>query len=278
MPPLVTDRAIASPFVRLREVTFAYGATPALERISLEVGPRMLVGVIGPNGSGKSTLLKVMVGLLRPQAGEVELFGMPVDRFREWWRVGYVPQRPATLGADVPAMVEEVVAAGRLSRLGPFRRPGPADRAAVARAIETVGLASQRRRPVGELSWGQQQRVRIARALAGEPQLLLFDEALAGVDLDTQEGLYALFRRLTTETGMAVVFVSHDVGVLAAQVTTIACVNRRLLFWGSPEELQRGNLFQRLYGGASLLTHIHVEPGMPAPEGAGGGLDRPRRR
>ncbi len=263
MPGALTGPADGPPLVRFRDVSFAYGATLVLEQITLEIGPQSLVGVIGPNGAGKSTLLRVMVGLLTPQTGTVELFGVPLARFREWWRVGYVPQRPALLGSGVPATVEEVVAAGRLSRLGPVRRPAAADRAAVARAIETVGLADRRRRSIGELSGGQQQRVLIARALAGEPELLLLDEALAGVDLDTQEGLYALFRRLTTAGGMAVVFVSHDVGVLATQVTTMACVNRRLLFWGPPEALREGDVLQRLYGGASLITHAHAEPLAP---------------
>lgn len=260
------DRAVATPLVRLRGVSFAYGATPVLEDISLDIEPRALVGLIGPNGSGKSTLLKVIVGLLEPSAGTIELFGTPIARFRERWRLGYVPQRPRMLGAEVPAAVEEVVAAGRLSRLGAFRRPRGADRAAVRDAIDTVGLGDRRRRPMAELSGGQQQRVLIARALASEPQLLLLDEALAGVDLDTQEDLYALFRRLTRERGLAVVFVSHDVGVLATQVTTMACLNRRLLYWGSPEALREGDLFERLYGGTSLFTHTHLHAhGEPGP-------------
>jgi zinc transport system ATP-binding protein len=246
------------PLVRLRGVTVVYGQTAVLEDVSLDIGPRSVVGVIGPNGAGKSTLLKVIVGLVTPQAGTVELFGTPVDRFRERWRLGYVPQRPALLGSGVPATIEEVVAAGRRARLGVVRPAGPGDRAAVDRAIETVGLADRRRRPVGELSGGQQQRVLIARALASEPQLLLLDEALAGVDLDTQEDLYALFRRLTAEQGLAVVFVSHDVGVLSTQVTTMACLNRRLLFWGSPEALREGELVERLYGGPSLIEHRHL--------------------
>lgn len=263
--------AAAAPLVRLRGVSFSYGAGPVLEDVSLEVRPRDLVGVIGPNGAGKSTLLKVMAGLLTPQAGTVELFGTPVARFREWWRVGYVPQRPALLGTAVPATVEEVVAAGRLARVGALGRPGAADRAAVARAIETVGLLDQRRRPIGELSGGQQQRVLIGRALAGEPQLLLLDEALAGIDLEGQEDLYSLFHRLTTERGLAVVFVSHDVGVLAAHATVIACVNRRLVFCGSPRELERYDALPRLYGGASLLTHPH-DP-HPAGRRAGSGRE-----
>ncbi|HEY8369068.1 MAG TPA: metal ABC transporter ATP-binding protein [Thermodesulfobacteriota bacterium] len=264
VPAAPTDRA--APLARLRGVSFAYGATPVLEDVSLDIEPRTLVGVIGPNGSGKSTLLKVIAGLLEPSSGTIELFGTPIARFREWWRVGYVPQRPRLLGVTVPASVEEVVSAGRLARLGPVRRPRAADRAAVLDAIETVGLSDRRRRPIAELSGGQQQRVLIARALASEPQLLLLDEALAGVDLDTQEDLYALFHRLTRERDLAVVFVSHDVGVLATQVTTMACLNRRLLYWGSPEALREGDLFEQLYGGASLFAHTHLHAhGDPGP-------------
>ena len=270
MPAAVSAGELGAtpPLVRLEGVSFAYGTEPVLEDVSLEIGPRQLVGVIGPNGAGKSTLLKVMVGLLPPTTGRVELFGLPIAQFRERWRIGYVPQRPALLGSGVPATVEEVVSAGRLARLGALGRRGPLDREATLRAIATVGLEARQRDPMDRLSAGQQQRALIARALASEPQLLLLDEALAGVDLDTQEGLYALFRRLTAERGLAVVFVSHDVGVLATQVSVMACINRRLLFWGSPEALREGDLFERLYGGASLFTHTHLHV-HGAPEGAG---------
>jgi zinc transport system ATP-binding protein len=248
---------VTAPVVALRDVWFAYGPTQALEAITLEVPLGAFVGIIGPNGSGKSTLLRVMLGLLTPQRGTVTLFGGPPERLKSRWRVGYVPQRPATFATGVPATVAEVVETGRLSRLGLWGRPGREDWEAVRKALATLGLEAEASTPVAALSSGQQQRTLIARALASEPELLILDEAMAGVDLETQEGLYSLLHRLSAERALTVVSVSHDVGVVASQVTTIACLDRRLLFCGPPTALAGANALQQLYGGAVLLTHAH---------------------
>ena len=163
------ERADAGPVVlSAADVSFAYGAELVLEHVSLEVRAGEFAALAGPNGSGKSTLLRILLGLLAPQAGTVEVFGVAPRDLHDRWRVGYVPQRPR-IAPDLPATVEEVVATGRLAKQGWWRRRRAADREAVDHALESVALTDQRRKRLHELSGGQQQRALIARALAADP-------------------------------------------------------------------------------------------------------------
>ena len=156
-----------------------------LDNVSFTVDPGEFVALVGPNGSGKSTLLRILLGLLQPASGEVALFGGPPKLLSDRWRLGYVAQRPS-LPKDFPATVEEVVSAGRLARSGWRRRFRAEDRTEIAHAIESVALTELRTRRIGELSGGQQQRAFIAKALASQPELLILDEPVAGVDAESQ--------------------------------------------------------------------------------------------
>src|SRR5256886_1038051 len=172
--------SVANPVLSAEGVSFAFGAHRVLEDVELEVSPGEFTALVGPNGAGKSTLLRIVLGLLAPEAGRVEIFGAAPRRRADRRRLGYVPQRPRP-APDLPATVEEVVAAGRLAKQGWWRRARPADRAAVGHALESVALEELRTQRVVELSGGQQQRVLIAKALASEPELLILDEPIAGV-------------------------------------------------------------------------------------------------
>ncbi len=202
--------------LRLRALSAGYDGRAVLHGVDLRVATREVVALLGANGSGKTTLVRAVLGLVPVLAGTVELFGAPaaaVDRRR----LGWVPQRSGA-ASGVPATVREVVATGRLARLGRLRRPGTADRAAVDRAVETVGLADRRDDDVASLSGGQQQRVLIARALAAEPELLVLDEPTAGVDVDTQRALADALRVLGRQ-GMTVVLVAHELGPMTPLVS-----------------------------------------------------------
>ena len=194
------------------DLSVELGGLPVLRGITLSVHAGEAVALLGGNGSGKSTLVRALLGLVPVQRGTVELFGTPRRTFRSWSRIGYVPQR-STAGLS-GAKVKEVVAAGRLSRRPPFAPPRPDDRAAVARALDTVGLTERAGDRLSELSGGQQQRVLIARALAGEPELLVLDEPTAGVDLAHQTALADTLTELVSG-GTALVVVLHEVGPLA---------------------------------------------------------------
>lgn len=199
-----------TPVLSVRKASVALGGRPVLRQVSLEVAEGEIVALLGSNGSGKSTLVRAAVGLLTLDTGSVELFGTPLSRFRSWRRLGYVPQQSRAV-AGVPATVQEVVMSGRLSRRPRFGLPRAADREAVAGAVARVGLADRMRSPLGDLSGGQQQRVLIARALAGNADLLVMDEPTAGVDHDNQESLAELLGGLVNE-GAAVLLVAHELG------------------------------------------------------------------
>lgn len=212
-----------SAVVAVRNVSVAYGGRTVLRDVSVTVDSGEVVAVLGANGSGKSTLVRSVLGLVPVQAGTIELFGTGQRRFRHWERIGYVPQRMgATSG--VPATVGEVVAAGRLARRGILRPPRAADRAAVAAALESVGLADRAGDPVAVLSGGQQQRTLIARALAGRPDLLILDEPTAGVDAASQEAFASALGRFVADGGTAVL-VAHELGPLEPLISRAVVIH-----------------------------------------------------
>ncbi len=218
------------------DVSFAYGAEVVLDHVALEVRAGEFAALAGPNGSGKSTLLRILLGLLTPQTGSVEVFGVSPGDLRDRWRVGYVAQRPR-IAPDLPATVEEVVATGRLAKRGWWKRRTRADRDAVDHAIESVALTDHRRKRLHELSGGQQQRALIARALAADPELLVLDEPIAGVDVESQ----ALFRdslvHLVEHHQAAVLLVSHELGAVADDLDHVVVLKHRVVFDGVPADL-----------------------------------------
>jgi len=223
--------------VELRGVSFAYpGGAPVLQDVDLALEPGEFVAVAGPNGGGKTTLLRVILGLERPLAGTALLFGEPAATFSRRETLGYLAQR-SQIGVEAPATVREVVSAGRLAAgglLGPLRRR---DRAIVDEAIGRVGLEDLADRPLTQLSGGQQQRAFIAKALAGEPSLLVLDEPTTGVDVEAQEALAELLDRLHRELGVTVLYVSHEFGAVERFVERLVLVRGRVLFDGAPSDL-----------------------------------------
>ena len=210
-----------------------YAGRPVLHGVSTRVHGGTVTVILGPNGSGKSTLVRAAVGLLPAAAGTITLFGTPLARFRDWHRIGYVPQR-MTAATGVPATVREVVTSGRLARTPWWRPMGRADRAAVDSALADVGLAGRAADSVATLSGGQQQRVLMARALAGRPELLIMDEPMAGVDLAHQEEFAGIVARLA-EGGRTVLLVAHELGALAPLVDrTLVLRSGDVLYDGPP--------------------------------------------
>lgn len=207
------------------------GGSTILHHVDLTVPSGEVVALLGANGSGKSTLVRTLVGIVPLQRGTVELFGTPLGRDVPWQRIGYVPQRvSATSG--IPATATEVVVSGTIGG-GRLRPPRDARRRALA-ALDTIGLADHAHRAVRELSGGQQQRVLIARALVREPDLLVLDEPVAGVDLPSQE----VFARVLAELaagGTTVLVVLHELGALAPLVRRAVVLRHgRVVHDGTP--------------------------------------------
>lgn len=226
-----------SPVVELDDVAFAYRpGVPVLAGVSLAVSPGEFVAIAGPNGGGKTTLLRLVLGLERPSAGAVRVFGRPAGKGAPGSRIAYLPQRSRLLG-EAPVTVTEIVSTGRLAPAGiwgPLRR---ADRDAVAAAIETVGLSARADAPLRTLSGGMQQRALIAKALASEPTLLALDEPTTGVDAASQESLGLLLEDLREKLGVTILYVSHEFGAVEHVVDRLVLVRGRIVFDGPPSEL-----------------------------------------
>lgn len=222
---------MTAPVVAVEDVSIVLGGRPVVRRVDLRVRPGEFVTLLGANGSGKSTLVRAIVGLLPLASGSIELFGTAQSEFRDWRRVGFVPQR-STAQSGVPATVAEVVSTGRLARHRLVGWPTRADRKAVDGALELVRLGDRRREAVAHLSGGQQQRVMIARALAVDPDLLVLDEPTAGVDQASQGVLAEVFADLVGR-GTTILLVAHELGPLTPLVDrSVVLRDGRVVFEG----------------------------------------------
>jgi len=230
------DVGLGELLVEAHGLTYAYGSTPVVDDVDLTVSRGEFVALVGPNGSGKSTLLRVLLGALRPSRGSVRLLGRPSNEATDRWRIGYVPQRP-TLAPDVPATVREIVTTGRLARRGWWRPLRSGDIAAVGHALESVGLDDFADHPIAQLSGGQQQRAFIARAFASEPELLVLDEPIAGIDAESQRRFRESLVHLIGEHGAGVLLVSHELSAVADVIDRVIVLKRRVLFDGPPARL-----------------------------------------
>ncbi|MGB8945250.1 MAG: metal ABC transporter ATP-binding protein [Streptomyces sp.] len=242
----------APPVISVRAATATLGARPVLRGIDLTVRPGEVVALLGANGSGKSTAVRSVIGQVPLTGGDISLFGTPLKRFGQWARIGYVPQR-TTAASGVPATIREVVSSGRLSRtkLTKLGWTTKADRAAVDRAIGLVGLADRAKDSVSALSGGQHQRVLIARALASEPELLIMDEPMAGVDLASQEILAQTLREQVA-AGTTVLLVLHELGALELLIDRAVVLRDGCVTHDGPPPKATGQ--------HALPGHDHVHP------------------
>ncbi|ADL06856.1 metal ABC transporter ATP-binding protein [Thermosediminibacter oceani] len=215
-----------TPVVELQNVTFSYNGPPVLEGVSLRVERGDFMALIGPNGAAKSTLMKIMVGLLTPNRGTVRLFGEDIRKFRQWYRIGYVPQQGGHVNLAFPATVEEAVASGLYGGFMKFFKGQEIDKA-VREAMATVGIEHLARSLLGELSGGQRQKVFLARSLVKKPEALFLDEPTAGIDPESQEEFYSLLKNLNELHGITVVMITHDIGMAYDRATRIGCVGSR---------------------------------------------------
>ncbi len=239
-----------SPVVAIENLAFAYNGRTVLEGVNLTVNEREFVSLVGPNGGGKTTLLKLILGLLRPTAGSVRIFGQAPAKART--RLGYMPQH-LRFDPQFPVTVMDVVLMGRL-RAGLFGRYSAVDKEAARQALAEVDLPELGARSLAELSGGERQRVLIARALASAPELLLLDEPTANVDALMEEKLYELLRRLNQR--LTIVLVSHDIGFVSTLVKSVVCVNRTVAV--HPTSEMTGHNIRDIYSSeVAMIRHDH---------------------
>ena len=249
----------AEAVIETRDLHFSYGSIPILSDIRLRVAQGEFLGIVGPNAGGKSTLLKLILGLLQPRRGHIQVLGKPPAQVARW--LGYVPQYPG-FPRDFPITVEQVVALGRIGG-GPgnrLRRLLPewgaarrAARAAVQAALAEVEADAIAKRRIGALSGGQLQRVLLARALVGQPRILILDEPTANIDHRLEGEIFDLLRELNRR--MTILVVSHDVAFISQYVNRVACLNRSLVCHAT--DAIDGRVIQDLYGGQVRMIHHH---------------------
>jgi zinc transport system ATP-binding protein len=247
------------PVIEITGLTFSYGGATVLEGVDLEVSAGEFLGLVGPNAGGKSTLLKLVLGLLRPQAGRIRVLGHEPGEVGQ--RIGYVPQYPS-FPRDFPITVEQVVLLGRLGagRTGGWLAAlipgayGQADRDAATRALREVEALDLAQRQIGSLSGGQLQRVLLARALTGDPDLLILDEPTANIDQRLEGEVFDLLKRLNER--MTILVVSHDVAFVSGYVSRVACLNRTLVCHRT--DAVDGDVIHALYGdNIRMVAHQH---------------------
>lgn len=247
-----------NPSIEVNNVSFKYDDDFVLENISFSVNAGEYLGLIGPNGGGKTTLLKIILGLLKPTTGTVKIFGNDVNNSKTLLQIGYVPQRITRGDFHLPATVEEIVSSGRIARRGLLKWLNQEDKIAIEKAMETSEVIKYRNRSINKLSGGEQQRVFIARALAGQPKILILDEPVAGVDIASQDKFYTFLQDINQTLGLTIIFVSHDIDVIANQVKSVLCLNRELVCHGSPREFIKEEYMEKLYGKkVNFISHKH---------------------
>jgi zinc transport system ATP-binding protein len=242
----------------VRNLSFTRGGNEVLKSVNLSILEGEYCAIIGPNGGGKTTLVRLLMGLEKPTSGSIKLFGTDQAKFRAWNRIGYVPQRSALVDASFPATVREVVAMGRYAQRGILGFESTEDSEAIEESMVQMGVADLRDRLIGHLSGGQRQRVMIARALASHPQVLIVDEPNTGVDVESQHRFYELLRFLNKTRRISILFITHDVGVIAEDISKLFFVNQTLLLSQTPQEMLRCDAMSRLYGTpAHVVSHNH---------------------
>ncbi len=235
------------PLLKFEKVSVSYDSITALKDFNFEIHSGEQIAVIGPNGAGKSTLFKVIAGLLQPTTGEVQIYGSePSGHIC----VGYVPQR-VHVDWNFPANVFDVVMMGRVRKIGIIKRPSSKDREAVLEALEFVQMTDLAKRQINELSGGQQQRVFIARALAQEAELLLLDEPLSGLDLNSQNRIFKILENLD-QSKIATLISLHDLNIARSHFKKVMLINEELLGFGDPKKV-----FSSEALAGAFQSHLH---------------------
>ncbi|MCQ2381165.1 MAG: metal ABC transporter ATP-binding protein [Acidaminococcaceae bacterium] len=218
--------------ISLKNLSFDYGDGWVFHKLNIDIEEGDFVAVIGANGAGKSTLLKMLAHLVKPTEGTIEYYGTDITQFKDWGKIGYVPQGFGKSMQDFPISVEEVIATGLLKPQKTFQRHNEEDRKEIEKVVKFFHLQDFGKRRMGELSGGQQQKVFLARAMVKQPRILLLDEPATAIDTHAKEELYAYLQQINQEAGVTIVMVSHDLELAAASAKSALCLDHGVCFWG----------------------------------------------
>jgi zinc transport system ATP-binding protein len=245
------------PIFEVENLNFSARGQQILSQISFQIFNGDYIAIIGPNGGGKTTLIRMLLGLDKPTSGLVKIFGKDKKEFKKWDKIGYVPQRASLVDANFPATVLDIVKMGRTAKRSIFSRMTQEDSDAVEDAIKRMDIENLKNKMVGTLSGGQRQRVMIARALASKPEILILDEPNTGVDMVSQKRFYGLLSKLNKEENMTILFITHDIGVIADDIGRLFTINQKATICNNPKEALSCEEVSELYGIEAHLIHNH---------------------
>ncbi|MBO8156802.1 MAG: metal ABC transporter ATP-binding protein [Bacillaceae bacterium] len=251
---------MANPILKIDHLSFKYEDQMVLKDVDITIEKGEFTGLIGPNGSGKTTLVKLILGLEKIQSGQIHLFGTPIQKFKQWQKIGFVSQKANTFNRGFPATVYETVAMGLTGKLGYFRFLRRKDKKKVFDSLAKVGMEAFASHNIGDLSGGQQQRAFIARALVSNPEFLILDEPTVGVDTDNVGRFYEMLKELNQHQGITLLLISHDIGSITTHVTDLLCLNKTVHYHGNPNDYQKMSDEERsqFYGHSmNTVTHNH---------------------
>ncbi len=234
--------------IEIKDISFSYNNDEVLSDITLDIHKGDYIGIVGPNGAGKTTLIKIILGLLNPAQGSIKIFGEDIKKFKDWSKIGYVPQKATNFDVNFPATVKEVVAMSRFAKKGLFHSVNKQDEKIIEESLKQVEMWDYKDRLIGDLSGGQQQRVFIARALAGQPEIIFLDEPTTGIDKKSQDDFYDILRKLNKELDLTLVLVTHDVDRIIKEAMHIACVDHTLVSHTSVEEFLKSSELENIPG------------------------------
>ena len=234
--------------VEIKNLTIEYPGVKAIDNVSFSIDENDFLGIIGPNGAGKSTLFSCMLGLNNQYNGSISFFGKNIRESKKYLKdIGYVPQKPI-FEKNFPATVREVV------RMG-LRKKSDENR--VDKVLQDVWIHELSHKRIGELSGGQQQRVFIAKALVGEPKILILDEPVTGIDTQSTELFYGILRDLNKKQNITIIWSSHDLDAVNRLANKVACLDRTLFFHGISEKFFGDEELLKKYSESSMQKHMH---------------------
>lgn len=244
--------------LEVEKLCVTYQGAEVLSQINLQVEAGDYIGIVGPNGSGKTTLVRCVLGLVPLASGQVVLFGKDQPAFREWKKIGYLPQRINHLDQRFPANVEEVVSSGLIASRPYPKKMSSSDRDRVADTLNDLGITDLRKRMIGRLSGGQQQRVLLARALVNAPELLFLDEPTTALDPATRETFYALLQKINRTQRTTILFVSHDPVTIGTYAGKLLYLDKRVVFFGTFDDFCHSPDMTHYFGEVQhLICHRH---------------------
>lgn len=246
--------------ISVENVTVKYQGQEALTNLTFNINQGDYLGVVGPNGSGKTTLLKTVLGLIQPSSGTVTIYNQPISAFKNWNKIGYVPQTGENMSnRKFPATAEEIVASGLAAKKNFIKRLNKDDKIKINETIKLLQIENIRNKQIGKLSEGQKQRALLARALVSDPEMLFLDEPTSSLDPATRESLYLLLQKLHGQKGITIVLISHDSGSIGKYATRLLYLNRQVIFCGTFEDFCRSSEMTDYFGEFSqhLICHRH---------------------